>query len=90
LEHRLRDPGRQQSRLTSHPDRIVRELCGKSVATLGESPLHGFGRTLEFKAALVPRLIDECHYEAFFIESGIYDFLNILDRLKSGQEVTDP
>jgi len=75
---------------TSEVDQIVHELCGKSVALLGESPLHGFGKTLAFKAALVPRLIDECHYSAFFIESGIYDFLNIQKKLKSGQEVTEP
>jgi erythromycin esterase-like protein len=71
-------------------DAIVHELCGKSVAMLGESPLHGFGRTLQFKAGLVPRLIEECHYNAFFIESGIYDFLNIQKKLRSGQEVTEP
>lgn len=71
-------------------DRVVQELCGKSVALLGESPLHGFAKTLEFKVALVPRLMDECHYNAFFIESGIYDFLNIEKRLKSGQEVGEP
>jgi erythromycin esterase-like protein len=68
----------------------VRELCGKSVAMLGESPLHAFGKTLEFKAALVPRLVEECHYNAFFIESGAYDFLNIQKRLKSGRDVTEP
>jgi erythromycin esterase-like protein len=70
-------------------DRVVRDLCGKNVAMLGESPVHGFGRTLEFKVGLVRRLVDECHFNAFFIESGIYDFLNIQTRLKSGQEVTD-
>jgi erythromycin esterase-like protein len=83
-------PDASKAPLTLDADRIVHELCGKSVALLGESPLHGFGRTLEFKAALVPRLIDECHYNAFFVESGIYDFLNIQKRLKSGQEVTEP
>src|SRR5438045_7929684 len=71
-------------------DRVVRDLWGKSVAMLGESPLHGFGKTLEFKVGLVRRLVDECHFNAFFIESGIYDFLNIQRRLKSGQEVTEP
>jgi erythromycin esterase-like protein len=69
---------------------VVHALCGKSVALLGESPVHGFGKTLEFKVELVRRLIDECHYNAFFIESGIYDFLNIHKRLNSGQEVTEP
>jgi erythromycin esterase-like protein len=70
-------------------DPVVHALCGKSVALLGESPVHGFGKTLEFKVELVRRLIDECHYDAFFIESGTYDFLNIQIRLKSGQEVTE-
>ena len=68
---------------------VVRELCGKNMALLGESPLHGFGKTLEFKVRLVRQLIDECHYNALFIESGIYDFLNIQKRLKSGQDVTE-
>ena len=67
---------------------IVRELCGKRVALLGESPLHGFGKTLQFKVALVRRLVDECHFNALFMESGIYDFLNIQRKSKSGQEVT--
>jgi erythromycin esterase-like protein len=70
-------------------DPVLHALCGKSVALLGESPVHGFGKTLEFKVELVRRLIDECHYNAFFIESGTYDFLNIQIRLKSGQEVTE-
>jgi erythromycin esterase-like protein len=69
---------------------VVHALCGKSVALLGESPVHGFGETLEFKVELVRRLVDECHYSVFFIESGIYDFLNIQKRLNSGQEVTEP
>src|SRR5690242_10463543 len=38
-------------------DQVVHELCGKSVALLGEPPVHGFGKTLEFKAILVRRLI---------------------------------
>jgi erythromycin esterase-like protein len=75
---------------TKDTDLVVPALCGKSVALLGESPVHGFGKTLEFKVELVRRLIDECHYNAFFIESGIYDFLNIQKRLNSGQEVTEP
>jgi erythromycin esterase-like protein len=68
---------------------IVRELCGKNVALLGESPLHGFGKALQFKVGLVRQLIDECHYNALFMESGIYDFLNIQKKSKSGQDVTE-
>ncbi len=56
-------------------DPVVHALCRKSVALLGESPVHGFGKTLEFKAELVRRLIDECHYNALFVESGTYDYI---------------
>jgi erythromycin esterase-like protein len=72
----------------SDTDLVVHELCGKTVALLGEPPMHGYGRTLQFKVELVRRLVDECHYNAFFIESGIYDFINIQKRLKSGQQLT--
>jgi erythromycin esterase-like protein len=68
---------------------VVRAMCGKSVALLGESPVHGFGKTLEFKVELVRRLIDECHYNALFVESATYDYINIQKKLKSGQDVTD-
>jgi erythromycin esterase-like protein len=70
-------------------DPVVHALCGKSVALLGESPVHGFGKTLEFKVELVRRLVDECHYNALFVESGTYDYINIHKKLKSGQDVTD-
>lgn len=68
---------------------VVHALCGKQVALLGESPVHGFGETLEFKAELVRRLVDGCHYNALFIESGIYDFIHIEKILKTGQDATD-
>jgi len=70
-------------------DPVVHALCGKKVALLGESPVHGFGKTLEFKVELVRRLIEECHYNALFVESGIYDYIDIQKKLKSGQDVTD-
>ena len=68
---------------------VVHELCAKHVALLGESPVHGFGKTLEFKVELVQRLIRQCHYNALFVESGIYDYINIQKKLNSGQDVTD-
>lgn len=73
----------------TNTDPIVQELCGKSVAMLGESPVHGFGKTLEFKVELVRRLVGECHYNALFVESGLYDYINIQKKLKSDQDVTD-
>jgi erythromycin esterase-like protein len=54
---------------------------------LGESGVHGFGKTLDFKVELVRRLVSECHYNALFIESPTYDFIHIQQELKSGREV---
>jgi erythromycin esterase-like protein len=71
-------------------DQVVHDLCGKRIALLAEPPMHGFARTLEFKVEVARRLVGECHYNAFFIESGAYDFLNIQKALKSGRTVTGP
>ena len=70
-------------------DAVVHELCNKQIALLGENPIHGFGKTLEFKVALVQRLVNECHYNALFIESGMYDYVHMDEQLKSGQDVSD-
>jgi erythromycin esterase-like protein len=83
-------PVRGNPQTPSAADAVVHDLCDKNVALLGESPTHGFGRTLQFKAELVQRLVKDCHYDTFFIESGIYDFLNIQKKLKAGQEITRP
>ncbi|AGC43837.1 erythromycin esterase [Myxococcus stipitatus DSM 14675] len=71
----------------SDVDRIVRDLCGKQVALLGEEAHHGSGRTVTFKVELVRRLVEECQFDAFFIEAGTYDFVNIAERLKAGEPV---
>ncbi len=70
-------------------DPAFHALCGKSVALLGESPVHGFAKTLEFKVELVQRLVNDCHYNALFVESGTYDYINIQKKLESGPDVTD-
>jgi len=72
--------------ISSELERAVRDLCDKDIALLGEAS-HGDGRTFHFKVELVRRLVNECHYNAFFIESGIYDFLDFNRRLASGSEV---
>lgn len=74
----------------SAADLVVHDLCDKRIALLGESPTHGFGNTMRFKVEIVQRLVDECHFDAFFIESGAYDFLNIQRILKAGQTITQP
>jgi erythromycin esterase-like protein len=89
-DRRPNQPAEAKARATSIADQVVHDLCGKRVALLGEPPMHGFGNTLEFKVEVARRLVDECHYNAFFIESGAYDFLNIQRALKSGQTVTVP
>ncbi len=68
-------------------DSAVRALCGERVALLGEPPIHGFGNTLAFKAQLVRRLVQQCHYNAVFFESGLYDFLHIDQERRSGHDV---
>ena len=62
-------------------DRLVRDVCDKSVVLLGENPRHGGERTLELKAALVPRLIDRCGFNAVYFESGVYEFVDLNRRL---------
>lgn len=87
-QRRPNQPAAAEARATSIADLVVNELCDKRVALLGEAPMHGFGNTLQLKVEIARRLVDECHYNAFFIESGAYDFLNIQRALKSGQTVT--
>src|ERR1039458_7406849 len=42
-------PGAGKTPGISDADLVVHELCGKRIALLGESPSHGYGRTLQFK-----------------------------------------
>ncbi|MCY1042767.1 erythromycin esterase family protein [Corallococcus sp. bb12-1] len=73
----------------SDTDRLVRGLCDKRIALLGEDSHHGSGSTHAFKAELTRRLVEECQYDAFFIESGTYDFLHIQSGVEEGQPVTN-
>ncbi|QSQ17051.1 erythromycin esterase family protein [Myxococcus landrumensis] len=68
-------------------DRIVRDLCDKRMALLGEEAHHGSARTVAFKVELVRRLVEECQFDAFYLEAGTYDFVNIAERLKAGEPV---
>lgn len=69
-------------------DQVVHDACNKTIVFLGEPRLHGFGKVLDFKAELTRRLITQCHFDGFFIESGIYDFLKIEELRKSGKGIT--
>lgn len=69
-------------------DPPVHALCDKDVALLGEPPIHGFGNTLDFKAQLVRRLVSECHFNAVFFESGIYDYVHIERERRAGRDIS--
>lgn len=65
-------------------DRLVADVCGKQVVLLGEPNYHGSGPTLQAKVELVRRLTDECQFSALFIESGLYDFIDLEHSLAAG------
>ena len=79
----------KSAEMVFNTDPAVHALCGETVALLGESPTHGFGNSLEYKVQVARRLINECHYSALFVESGLYDYVHIERSLRSGQGVSD-
>jgi erythromycin esterase-like protein len=66
---------------------VVRDLCSKQVALLGEAS-HGDGETIAFKAALIPVLVSKCHFRALLFEGSHYDFLEIMRRARAGETVS--
>lgn len=68
-------------------DAAVRDLCHRQVAMLGEAS-HGDGATFAFKAALIRRLVSECGYNTVLFEASHYDFVELMRRLREGQEAT--
>jgi erythromycin esterase-like protein len=72
--------------ISSPIDSAIHDLCNRDIAILGEAS-HGSGLTFQLKTQLVKRLVNECHYNAFFIESGIYDFLMLEQKLKQNQQI---
>jgi len=67
---------------------VVRDLCDREVAALGETAGHGDGKTIAFKAALVERLVEEYGFDAVFFEGSSYDFLELERRERRGEAVT--
>ena len=66
-------------------NRMVDDLCNKSIVLLGEGGSHGEGRTLELKGELVQRLVEGCGFDAVFVEAGIYEFLHLEPTLAAGE-----
>ena len=62
----------------------LRDMCHSEVALLGETGDHGSARTIEAKAWLVRRLVDECGFTALFFEGSSYDFLELERRRRRG------
>lgn len=69
-------------------DAIVHSMCNAQAALLGENPTHSFGNGLALKVELVRRLINECHFNALFIESGMYDYIHIQRSLRAGRDIS--
>lgn len=65
---------------------VVRDLCPKQVALLGEAT-HGDGHTDAFKAALVERLMTTCHFNAVLFEASHYEFLGFSRKLRDHEPV---
>jgi erythromycin esterase-like protein len=57
-------------------DRLVRDVCRKSIVLLGEDANHGGGRTFEVKTEIVKRLVSRCGFGAVLFESQLYDALD--------------
>ena len=57
-------------------DRLVHDLCAKSVVMLGEDAHHAGGATVEVKSKIVLALIDRCGFDTVAFESGFYDFVD--------------
>lgn len=70
-------------------DPAVQAMCSKKIVLIGEPPVHAFGKTLTYKTQLVRRLVSECHFDAVFFESGMYDYLHIEHEQRSGRDVSD-
>jgi erythromycin esterase-like protein len=68
-------------------DAAVRDLCHRQIAMLGEAS-HGDGATFAFKATLIRRLVGECGFRAVLFEASHYDFVELMRRLREGQEAT--
>jgi erythromycin esterase-like protein len=72
---------------TQLPPRLLDDTCGRQIVLLGESPTHGFGVSMRLKAELVRTLVERCHVDAVFFESGVYDFLKLETDLSAGRPV---
>jgi erythromycin esterase-like protein len=71
---------------TTAVTQAAHDLCGKQLVLLGEAD-HGDGATVEFKAALVQRLVSKCGFSAVYFEAGTYDFLKMEEMVRARQPV---
>ena len=79
------EPGPTKHQASDELNRLVDDLCNKSIVLLGEGGSHGEGRTLELKGELVRRLVEGCGFDAVFVEAGIYEFLHLEPTFAAGE-----
>ena len=65
-------------------DRLVEDVCTKSVVLLGEKGHHAGGNTVQVKSDLAKRLIERCGFDAVYFESSAYEFYDLDRRLVAG------
>ena len=65
-------------------DRLVDDVCTRSVVLLGEEGNHAGGHTAVVKSELVKRLIERCGFDAVYFESSAYEFYDLNRRLAAG------
>ena len=58
---------------------VVDDLCGKQLVLLGEDRSHVAGRSIEARAEIVRRLVEQCDFDAVVFETGRYDFVELAD-----------
>lgn len=78
--------------LTASPaaalDAAVADMCDRNVVLLGEPANHGDAGAITLKTDIVRRLLDDCGFDALFVEASFYDFLELERRRDRGDAVT--
>lgn len=69
-------------------DTAAADLCERQIVLLGEQGDHGGGKTIEIKALLTQRLIEDCGFNTVLFESGLYDFAKIHMNVAAGEPTT--
>lgn len=69
-------------------DRLVDDVCDRSLVLLGEDLHHGSGATVSAKVRIVEQLVDRCGFSALLFEGQVYDFLALERAVHDGTATT--